>query len=212
MPAVPFIPLIAAGVGAAGSIYAGSQAAGAAQNAANQNNALQQQIWGQIQQNATPFMNQGLATNPLLAGALGFGPDGGAQKAFDAYKTSTGYDSTLKAGVNALASNASTKGLLNSGATIKGAVNYGQQQNQQYFNDWLSRLSQQQGVGLSAANALAGAGQSMVNGVSQNNNNAAGAQGNAWLNGANQVGGFLGAVGSYPWGGGGSSYPQYPGG
>lgn len=217
----------AAALSAGAGIYGASQAANAQQNASAANNELAAQIWQQSQANLNPFMQAGTAATPIIQGALGYGDPAQAQKAYDAFKASTGYTTNLQAGTNALASNASTRGLLNSGSTIKGAVNYGQKLNTNYFNNWLGQVTGQQGVGLNAASALATGGQSYLNNVTGNNNAAAGATGNAWLTGANAIGsagnvlaygagnGWFGGGGSSYGGGGYGSpgpYPTFPGG
>lgn len=213
MPAA--IPLLAAGVGAAATVYGASQAAGAARDAASQNNALARWMYEQNQGNLNPFMQQGYAVNPLILGALGVegGNSAGAAKAFDAFKGSTGYTTNLAAGVDAIGTNKALAGLLNSGATLKGVTDYGQKLNSNYFTQWLSGMVGQQGVGLNAANALAGYGQNYVNTVSGNNNSAARATGNAWLPGTNGVNSLLAAFmqsrGQSPYG---SSYGSSSGG
>jgi hypothetical protein len=95
----------------------------------------------------------GSAINALL----GIGGDSRAQEAaFNNWLGSTGYNFTLKSGADAASSNATTKGLLGSGGTLKALSNFGQQTGQTYFGSYLNGLQNQQATGLTAANALSG--------------------------------------------------------
>ncbi len=75
----------------------------------------------------------------------------------------------------------------------------------------MDRLAQQQGFGLTAASALAGVGQNMVNNVTANNNAAASATGNAALVQGQNTANMYGQIGS-ALGGLASSFGKIPGG
>ncbi len=209
MPVVPFLPVIAAGIGGAASIYGASKAAGAVGDAAAQNNALQKWLYEQNQGNFTPFMQAGQQGQSALQALLGLGGDPSAfTKGFDNYKDSMGYKFTLDQGVDALNTNAANRNLLRSGSNLKDISAFGQKTAQSYLGSYLDRLQQQQQVGLAGASALAGAGQSYGAQTAANNNMAADASANAWLLGSSAFGKTLGAMGSaWPGGGGGSAAP-----
>lgn len=104
-----------------------------------------------------------------------------AQNAFDIFKNSTGYQSRLAEGYDALNSGLASSNILQSGAAQKEAVRYGQNFASNEFGNYLNALGNQQGVGLSGASALAGVGQNYANTMAANNNQAASAVGNAAL-------------------------------
>jgi len=104
-----------------------------------------------------------------------------AQNAFDIFKNSTGYQSRLAEGYDALNSGLASAQVLQSGAAQKEAVRYGQNFASNEFGNYLGALGNQQGVGLSGASALAGVGQNYANTMAANNNQAASAVGNAAL-------------------------------
>lgn len=121
-------------------------------------------------------------------------------QAFQNYQNSTGYQFRMGQGMNALNSGYAARGLLHSGAAQKAALQYGQNIGSAEFGNYLGYLSNQQGVGLSGASALAGVGQNYVNSVTANNNNSADAISNGALmkgrNNANMWGGIAGGIGS----------------
>lgn len=91
------VPLIAAGIGAAGTLYAGSQANKAAkqqqqayQTANDQNLALQREALAQSQQNNQPFMQAGYGALSQLAQQFGLG--GATPTSSGGGATSSGYD------------------------------------------------------------------------------------------------------------------------
>jgi hypothetical protein len=104
-----------------------------------------------------------------------------AQNAFDVFRNSTGYQFRLGEGMNALNSGYAGAGLVRSGAAMKAAQEYGQNLASGEFGNYLGYLSNQQGVGLGGASALAGVGQNYTNTVSANNNSAGTAAANAAL-------------------------------
>jgi hypothetical protein len=125
------------------------------------------------------------------------------QDAFANYQNSTGYQFRLGEGMRALDNSAASRGVLNSGAAAKAALKYGQNIASGEFGNYLAQLTGVSQQGLSAANAQAGVGTSLVNAVSNNNNAAAGALGNqAFVNGNAQsqmwgtVGNTLGNLGA----------------
>lgn len=122
----------------------------------------------------------GYATAPTAA-PQGQSPQQAQQGAFDTFKASTGYQSRLSEGMNALNSMYAGAGTIQSGAAMKAATRYGQDYASNEFGNYMGYLGNQQGVGLSGASALAGVGQNYANNVSANNNSAGTAQMNALM-------------------------------
>ncbi|RYG90109.1 MAG: hypothetical protein EON59_00585 [Alphaproteobacteria bacterium] len=108
-------------------------------------------------------------------------PQADYQTAFDNFRNSTGYQFRTNQGMNALNSGYAARGLLNSGAAQKAALNYGQNIASAEFGNYMGYLGNQQGVGLSAGSALAGVGQNYANNISGNNQNLADNASNAAL-------------------------------
>lgn len=117
-----------------------------------------------------------------------------AQDAFQTYQNSTGYQFRLNQGMNALASNYRARGVSQSGAADKALLKYGQDYGSNEFGNYLGQLSNQQAVGLSAANALAGVGTNYAGMVGANNQNAADATANAAIAKANANNGLYAGV------------------
>lgn len=135
------------------------------------------------------------------------------QNAFDNYKKSTGYQFRVGEGARALDNSYASRGVGQSGAAAKAALQYGQNIASGEFGNYLNALMGQQGVGLSAASAQAGVSTNFVNQTTANNNsassaaaNAAIAQGNAtgnmWAGIGNSVGGAVGNIFGSSFGGG----------
>lgn len=123
-----------------------------------------------------------------------------ANNAFDVFRNSTGYGFRLGEGMNALNSGYAGSGVIQSGAAMRGAQEYGQNFASNEFGNYMNALQNQQGVGLGGASALAGVGQNYAGMVSQNNNaagtnvaNAALVQGanNPWANALGTLGGTI---------------------
>lgn len=126
--------------------------------------------------------------------------NGAYQNAFDNYRNSTGYQFRFNEGMKALDNSYASRGVGQSGAAAKAALQYGQNIASGDFGNYLNALMAQQGVGLSAAGAQAGVSTNFVNQTTANNNaaasaaaNAAIAKGNAT---ANMWGGIAGGIGN----------------
>ena len=127
-------------------------------------------------------------------------PNAAYQNAFQNYLNSTGYQFQVDQGNRAITQNRAAAGALNSGATLKALQTYGQNTATGFFKDYLGLLANQQGVGLTGANALAGVGTNYANAVGANNDAAGSAAANAHLArgnaNANMWGNIAGAVGT----------------
>lgn len=208
---MPVGAAIAGAVGAVGSAAIGanaaSNAADAAKNAAKKNNALQKEIYDRNSANLTPFMQSGGRANDAITNFLGLNGQQGQDAAFQSYAKSTGADYTQRRGVDAITSSAATRGMLNSGSTLKAVNQFARDDSQRYVGSYLDRLFGLSGQGMGAASALAGVGQNYAGAVGANNNAAADVTGNAALSQANIFNNLIGqGVQAYGYSRGQSSY------
>lgn len=122
-----------------------------------------------------------------------------AQDAFGNYIKNSDYGFQFATGANSVNSGYAGAGTLQSGAAMKALEKFRQNLQSGYRTEYMGALANQQGVGLSGANALAGVGTNMVNTISNNNNSAGTAAANAALAAGNSgfgnaLSGFGGAV------------------
>ena len=123
-----------------------------------------------------------------------------AQSAFDQFRKSTGYQFRLGEGMNALNSGYAGKGVIRSGAAMKGIQEYGQNFASGEFGNYMNLLQTQQNVGAGAATAQAGVAQNFANNVTNlhtanSNALASGAVARA-QNGAGMISGLAGIANS----------------
>lgn len=185
----------AAVIGAGASIYSSSKASKTAKNTAAANNALQEDIYNQNKTALAPYEAAGTKATPAIEALLGLSDDGGgAAKAYQDWRNSTGYQFGLKQGQDATTAALGAKGLTDSGAALKSLTRYGNDYATTNFQTYLGDVANQQGVGLAAASAQAGVGQNYANAVSANNTTAANASENAALSAGNSVNSALGSA------------------
>ncbi len=106
--------------------------------------------------------------NKMLQGSMGpiagYGSSAAGQMSsllsggFEGYKKNSGMDWMTQQGSKGILGNAAARGLLNSGATGKALVNYGNNQQQQYFGDYLKHLLGLGGLGVQAGGVLSDSG------------------------------------------------------
>jgi hypothetical protein len=109
----------------------------------------------------------------------------------------------LREGTQAVTNNKAVSGLLHSGSALKDLTKYGQSFATDYRNDYLGQLTQQQGVGASAASAAAGVANNYSSQVQGNNSTNATNVGNAAIAKANGTSSFLSGIlnaGAYAYG------------
>lgn len=145
-----------------------------------------------LQDTYAPVAQQGTGASKLLASLLGYGDPGAFQPAFDNYKSSAGYDFILDSGSRAITGNAASKGMLNSGATLKALNSFGQNTASQFYNNFLDRLLGASNQGMQAGNLISGAGNygqgtSSSQGTSNSTSSSSSKPG---------IGGFIGSVAS----------------
>lgn len=177
----------------------------AANNAAN--NELARETYAKNEAALSPYTGIGNQVNPIIASLLGYGGDPSqAQDGLNTFRNATGFQDQLYQGMRSVTNNAATSGLLGSGATLKALQENGTNLANNSFTQYLNALLGQQGVGASAASALAGVGTNFSNQITTNNNLNATNQANGALaragvnnqnigNIANSIGGAIGAFG-----------------
>jgi hypothetical protein len=202
---MPAIPLIAAGIGAAGAVAASSisshaarQVAGQAAATAATNNQTQTDIYGSNKAELDPYVQRGNVAGDYLQALLGLDgtPEAHARAdaAFQQYLGSTGYQFALNQGTRAATSGAAARGSVQSGATMRALAEYGSGLAAGRFNQFTDQVRGQQTTGLNAASSLAGAGQHYADATSANNNAALDASGNATLAAAGNTSSTIGSL------------------
>ena len=172
--------------GASGQKKAIEKQTQAITDANNKNIALAQDTRNQNVALFQPQMGYGDAADRIIAGLLGTG--GSAQASTDAFNTfrnSTGYQTNLQEGLNAVTANNAARGTFQSGATAKALQDRGVQLNSQYLQQYLQNLTGQSNTGTAAKGAIAGANVSLLNNQTIANNNIADALGKKYINKAN---------------------------
>src|SRR5882724_13722032 len=209
-------------IGGISQSYAASKAADAQKEAANNAIALQQQQYQQTRSDLSPYRQIGQTASDQLTSRMGELTSPITMDQATLEKT-PGYQFNLTQGQRAVTNSAAARGLVSSGAALKGAATFAtglaDSTYQQQFNnaqtnqanaynrlkalvDTGENASAQTGTaGTAAANTAAGAQ------IGAGNAQAAGANatGGAIANTANGIGGYMAYKGLY--GGGGSSGP-----
>jgi hypothetical protein len=90
----------------------------------------------------------GAVNNPVMSKGSG--------NAFDNWLNSTGYKFRLQSGSDAITNNMAARGLLNSGATGKALMDFGQNLGSSEFGNYFNQLGSLSGQGLQGAGVLAG--------------------------------------------------------
>lgn len=176
--------IIGGAVGLAGSLFGGQSA---------KSNDLTGYNYLTGKNGIAGYVGAGNAANTAQANLLGLnGPAGSAASspALQNYLNSTGYDFQLDQGTRALTGSAAARGILNSGATDKALVKYGQNLASTTFDNYLSKLTGMSGSGLTASGQIGSAG--TQGGV---------AAGSDMGNGISTAAGGLGDLISGNWGG-----------
>lgn len=136
----------------------------------NLNNGLISSTYGGTMNQGTAagnFLSQLLGTTPghvsNVAGQIGQGADqiaqaGGAQAGYQNYLQNAGYAPAMRQLSQGVTGQGAAAGLLNSGTTAKALQSRGADLNNQYFQNYLQNLQQQQGTGLQAGGLVANTG------------------------------------------------------
>jgi hypothetical protein len=203
MPWSFIIPAAASLIGGKMSSDAASSAANTTAAATDQATQLQREMFQQQQQNQAPWLQAGQtalnALTPLATNYQSFG--------MDQFKQDPGYQFRLQEGLKQLGHQASVRGGLVSGQTLKGLQDYAQNSaSNEYTNAFnryqteraarLQPLQSLAGVGQTAANTLGAAGQNYASSVGNALINQGVNAGNAGMVGANAYGSALSGIGS----------------
>lgn len=143
--------------------------------------------------------NEGRALPQYGQGALS-GVGGGASQplnamsAFENFRNSNGYQFRFNEGMNALNSGFAGRGVLQSGAAMKAALEYGQNIASGEFGNYLNNLQVQQNLGAGAASSQAGVGQNFAGNVTSLNTANANALASGAVASANNTNGVIGGV------------------
>lgn len=109
-----------------------------------------------------PFQEAGVSASQAQANLLGLGDDAAGDEAFRRFQESSGFQSQLRAGSQAITGNQAARGLLSSGSTLKRLSTFGSDLAKQGFSSFLGQLGgvAQRGLGAAtgAAQALTGTG------------------------------------------------------
>lgn len=109
----------------------------------------------------------GGAPAPGTSTPAGSTPSAGT--AFQNYLNSTGHQFRLDQGSKAITGNQAVSGMLNSGATLKGLQQFGQNIGTEDFTNYMNMLGNLTASGLGAAGSLAGAGNAYAGQVANTN-------------------------------------------
>ena len=174
-----------------------------------------------LRQNYSPYMQQGQRAMPILEeqfGQLLNNPQMMMQNWGQGFEESPGYQFQMEQMMNAANGAAAAGGMLGTNAHQQQAMGYaGGLANQDYYN-YLDRIGEMYGQGLSGYGGLYDAGFNATQGYSSGMGNALGSQANlAYTQGANTqnmfgsaLGAGLGAIGSI-WGPGGAMAGKWAG-
>ena len=126
----------------------------------NSNRAYGRAIGEQNRINAelTPFyrssMARGEQASDALADLFGLNGTGNQSAAFDAYRTSPGFDAQMEAGTRAIDQSAAARGMLQSGATLKALQGYGQDLWDQGYQQHVGNIYGLTGQGAQGASGM----------------------------------------------------------
>lgn len=112
------------------------------------------QVYGENKALATPWATGGLGMFDNYANMLG---GEGQDAAFQKWLGSSDYNFTTKAGMEAVTQNMASKGLLNSGSTLKALTQWGQDNAQKYRDNYMNQLLGGSQVGAGVLGDLMGA-------------------------------------------------------
>ncbi len=204
MPGGAILPAI---IGAGGALGAGflasnsaDKAAKAQENAANRAADVQLKMYRQTRKDLKPYSAVGLPAMRSMASMYGLTPGSTAfnDKSLEAFRAAPDYQIAMREGMRALDNTAAARGMLKSGGTIKGAMEYASDLGTRKLDDYMARLAQMAGMGQNAAartgsaamqtgsglaNTYLGAGEAAASGIIGSGN----AWGNAMSNAADNA-------------------------
>lgn len=188
---------------AALSSYQSSRAAGSAANAqadaANRAAELSQSQFALTRQDLAPWRAVGEDALYRQAASLGIIPTAPGFDRNEIFRDSPGYQFALDEGQKAIETSAAQRGMLQSGQTLKGLQDYGQNMADQRYQQYLNNLGLMSGTGQQTATQVGqfGAQSAGAQGAAAQNAAQARASGylgkaDAWGQGLGDVAGYLG--------------------
>lgn len=162
----------ATGLGAASQIIAGNKASNAQQKGIEAGIAEQRRQYDTTREDFAPWRTAGTAALGTLTRAYGLDGQPADRSTFF---TSPGYEFRRDEGIKAVERSAASRGLLKSGAAVKGIERFAEGNAAGEYDSWWNRLAGLAGVGQSAAGSTAQAGMNAANNIT----NASIAGGNA---------------------------------
>jgi hypothetical protein len=141
-----------------------------------------------------PWRSAGGAAIPAVSNAAGLNGPEGYDAAMTGFHTSPGYQWQLEQGLRAIDAGAASKGILNSGATLKAEQTFGTGLADKEFTDYYNRLFDLSKLGEAAAAGSASATGDASKGIAQTDLSLGSAQTSIYGNAAKGVGD---AAGSY---------------
>lgn len=196
------MPFAAAAAGAAVSagtgLIGGILQSGAVSAGKSQANAALQAGLQQANTALSPYNTAGQGALGVVSNLSGAnGPDA-ATAAMANFHTDPGYQFQLQQGLRAVDAGAASKGLLNSGATIKGEETFGSGLADQSFTNYYNRLFDLSKLGESAGHDIASASTGTASNIANVDTGAAGAQASIIGNTAKGLGTTLGGLFTNP--------------
>lgn len=173
-----------AGVGIAGAL---SKSNAVSQGQQQANTASLQGLTTATNQ-LSPWTTTGVPANTAESNLLGLnGPDA-ANAAFANYQTSPGYQWQMQQGLRGVDAGAAAKGMLRSGATLKGEDTFAQGLADSDFSNYYNRLAGLSTQGLTAAGGIANAAVGVGNNIAGTDTSAGAAQSSIYGQAASGVG------------------------
>jgi hypothetical protein len=157
MPVGAVLPAIIAG---GATLIAGRNASRAADRASQvQSDASQRaadvqlQMYETTREDLKPYMEHGVPAMNSLAAMYGLVPGSEAfgEKQMEAFRAAPDYQIAMREGLSALDKSAASRGMLKSGRTMKGAMDYASDLGTRKLDSYLNRLRDIAGIGQSSA-------------------------------------------------------------
>jgi hypothetical protein len=183
---------IGAGVSAAAGIAGSVIQSKAASSAADKANATQQQGLAQSRADLAPWTTAGGAAIPAVQDAAGLNGPEGYDAAMAGFHTSPGYAWQLEQGLREIDAGAASKGILNSGATLKAEQRFGAGLADKEFTDYYNRLFDLSKLGENAAGGSASATADASKGIAQTDLSQGSATSSIYGNAAKGIGDIVG--------------------
>lgn len=199
----------AAVIGGATTVISGNKAAKAQQQAADASIAEQRRQYDQTRADQAPWRTAGAGALGKLAGLYGVDTGNGATKVpndqlYDEFRATPGYQFQMSEGLKAVDRGAAARGLLHSGAAVKGEQRFGAGLADSTYGQYVGALQSLAGVGQTATQATSQAGQNAANNISNAYMAAGNARASSYANTGSAINGTLNNLASvYAYGKGG---------